>query len=195
VDGESGRGREQKGTRGGGSESAREKGQWRRLGIRKEINSAIDKRPVKRQSAPVWVDEALSILDKKHNRRYPGDIERVLSPLSLSLSFSSLSRVLSLFFRIARIFFLSRRKVELMSGVHVVMPANSSDLFLFPLLSLSLSLSIYIYIYISFFYAKQKGSAILLYCRWRYPSKNYFRLLEELQRSVPNDVLPSIAEQ
>lgn len=42
--------------------------------IRKEINSAIDKRPVKRQSAPVWVDEALSILDKKHNRRYPRDI-------------------------------------------------------------------------------------------------------------------------
>lgn len=58
------------------SDRAREDGQWwSRLEIRKEINSAIDKRPVKRQSTPVWVDEALSILDKKHNRRYPGNIE------------------------------------------------------------------------------------------------------------------------
>lgn len=90
----------------------RESGQWwRGLEIRKEINSVIDKRPVKRQSAPVWVDEALSILDKKHNRRYPGDIKRVLS-VSLPVL---LSRALPLLFRLARIFFLSRRKVELMS--------------------------------------------------------------------------------
>lgn len=71
---------------------AREDGQWwPRLEIRKEINSAIDKRPVKRQSAPVWVDEALSILDKKHNRRYPGDIERERARARLlCLPFSSL---------------------------------------------------------------------------------------------------------
>lgn len=53
--------------------------------IRKEINSAIDKRPVKRQSVPVWVDEALSILDKKHNRRYPGGYKA----RSLCLPFSN----------------------------------------------------------------------------------------------------------
>lgn len=76
---------------------------WPRLEIRKEINSAIDKRPVKRQSAPVWVDEALSILDKKHNRRYPGDIER--------------ARLLCLpfFGSPASFFFFPGRKVESMS--------------------------------------------------------------------------------
>lgn len=71
-----------------------------RLEIRKEINSAIDKRPVKRQSAPVWVDEALSILDKKHNRRYPGDMEHARL---LCLPFFSGSPAP---------FFLSYRKVE-----------------------------------------------------------------------------------
>lgn len=123
--------REIRGEGGGGEgegESARGAGQWwPRLEIRKEINSAIDKRPVKRQSAPVWVDEALSILDKKHNRRYPGDIER--------------ARLLCLpFFRLARIFFsfLAEKSSRCRST-----RCNARDLFRFvsPLLpSLSLSL-------------------------------------------------------
>lgn len=83
--------------------------------IRKEINSAIDKRPVKRQSTPVWVDEALSILDKKHNRRYPGDIER--------------ERLLCLSFSGPHLFsFLTESRVDV--GIHVVMLAISLDSFL-----------------------------------------------------------------
>lgn len=85
--------------------------------IRKEINSAIDKRPVKRQSAPVWVDEALSILDKKHNRRYPGGYR------ARGACFASL-----FFPRFARIFFLSYRKVEsTFRNTH----CNARDLFRF----------------------------------------------------------------
>lgn len=95
---------------------------WPRLEIRKEINSAIDKRPVKRQSVPVWVDEALSILDKKHNRRYLGDIERACL-LCLPLSGSPAS------------FFFPSRKSSRCRNTR----CNARDLFRFAFLSPLLS--------------------------------------------------------